>query len=33
MVTENELMYLVLLVVLTLVIHFLLATKGPRRRA
>ena len=31
MATESELFYLVLLVVITLVIHLILTTLGPRR--
>ena len=31
MATETELFYLVLLVILTLVIHLIITTKGPRR--
>jgi hypothetical protein len=31
MASDTELFYLILLVVLTLIMHFILSTKGPRR--
>jgi hypothetical protein len=31
MANENELFYLVLVIVLTLIMHFILVAKGPRR--
>jgi hypothetical protein len=31
MTSETELFYLVLIVVLTLIMHFILASRGPRR--
>ena len=30
MANETELFYLVLIIVLTMIMHFILATKGPR---
>ena len=30
MANETELIYLVLIIILTLIMHFILATKGPR---
>ena len=31
MVNETELFYLVMLIILTLIVHFVLTTTGPRR--